>query len=194
MKRIGAVGAACAVLALATGAVLGSTVIGLSIEDQARLSRFVVAGTIVGQHGVDDPVNGLETEVTLLVGTVLKGEARRGERIVFHTRSGELYGERSMAVGEAEFHAGQKALVFIEEVDGRLYNLGLSMGVWSVGADTRGHATYARALTDGLEIVGDVAIEQGPIPAAAMKARVRNAIEHPAFDHPLLRERVAMER
>jgi len=183
--------ASAAAVVLATGLATASTVIGLSVEDQARLSRYVVVGRVVGQHGVEDPANGIETEVTLAVKTVLKGDARRGDYLVFHTRSGEIGLESSQAIGEAELKSGQTVLVFLEDIDGRLYNVGLSMGVWDVSKDRAGKVRYTRALREGLVVVGDVQVENGPIQAATMRARVTRSIQQPAFDHPMLRERAA---
>jgi hypothetical protein len=57
---------------------------------------------------------------------MFKGSVRRGETVTFHTRGGEVDGEISEAVGEAAFKTGERVLVFIESVDGRLYNLALS--------------------------------------------------------------------
>jgi hypothetical protein len=182
-----------AALVLATGLASASTVIGLSVEDQARLSKYVVVGRVIGQHGVEDPENGIETEVTLSVKTVLKGDARRGENLVFHTRSGDVGEESSQAIGEAEIKSGQTVLVFLEDIDGRLYNLGLSMGVWDVSKNRSGKVQYTRALREGLVVVGDVRVENGPIPAAAMRARVDASIGEPRFDHPMLRERAERE-
>jgi hypothetical protein len=179
-----------AVLLTAAGRAAASTVLGLSIEDQARLSRYVVMGEVLSQKGVEDEASGLETEVTLKVRSVFKGDVRRGDTVVFHTRSGEVGLESSTAIGEAEFRTGQKTLVFIEDVDGRLYNLGLSMGVWDVQVDRQGRQRFTRALRDGLEVVGDVEIERGPIEKDLMKRRVRKAVLQPAFDNPMLRERV----
>lgn len=193
MRRARWVLGGMAALVLATGLATASTVIGLSVEDQARLSRYVVVGRVVGQHGVEDPDNGIETEVTLKVQTVLKGDVRRGESLVFHTRSGEVGGESSKAIGEAELNSGQTVLVFLEDVDGRLYNLGLSMGVWDVAKDRSGKIQYTRALREGLNVVGEVQVENGPIPAATMRERVNKAIREPAFDHPMLRERAERE-
>jgi hypothetical protein len=193
MRRARWVFGAAAALVFAAGLASASTVIGLSIEDQARLSRYVVVGRVIGQHGVEDPVNGIETEVTLAVKTVLKGDVRRGENLVFHTRSGEVGEESSQAIGEAELKSGQTVLVFLEDIDGRLYNLGLSMGVWDVVKDRSGKVQYTRALREGLVVVGDIRVENGPITAAAMRGRVNTAIQQPAFDHPMLRERAERE-
>src|SRR5262245_49280925 len=121
-----------AISCLMASAALASTVLGLSIEDQARLSTYVVVGNVVAQEGVYDPDNGLETEVSLVVTHVLKGDTKAGATLVFHTRGGEVAGEVSEAIGEAVFKVGQRTLVFIEEVDGRPYLLGLSMGAWDV--------------------------------------------------------------
>lgn len=175
--------------AIAVSSAGASTVIGLSVEDQARLSKVVAVGEVVSLQGVDDPVNGIETAVTMRVSHAFKGEVRPGETLVFRTRGGEVDGVISEAIGEAEMRVGQTALVFVEEIEGRLYNLGLSSGVWrlaEVGA--RGRPAFVRALTDGLEVFGDVAFEMGPLPWSDMAARIAYASTHPAFDHPMLRE------
>jgi hypothetical protein len=165
-----------------------STVLGLSIEDQARLSRHVVLGTVVSQVGVDDPEMGIETEITLRVRRDLKGVAEPGELLVFHIRSGQVGSEISTAVGEAEFQTGRPTLVFLEEIDGRLYNLGLSMGVWNVLESHPGRVTLTRALQDGLEVVGDTPIEYGPLSLDRMVSRVAGTLASPEFDHPALRQ------
>jgi len=180
-----------AILLLLTAQAWASSVLGLSIEDQARLSRLVVTGEVVAQRGVVDPENGVETAVALRVTEVFKGNVRPGDEIVFHTRSGEVDGLISDAVGEARLHVGQEILVFIEDIDGRLYNLGLSMGVWNVQLDRGGRAHFARALEEGLDVVGDVEVETGPVTITDMARRVDAAVRQPAFDHPLLQLRLA---
>jgi hypothetical protein len=174
--------------ALTAGAVMASTVLGLTIEDQARLSSHVVIGTVVGQEGVDHPVNGLETAVTLEVETALKGSAATGRRVVFHTRSGELNGASSKALGEAELQTGRRYLVFIESVDGRPYNIGLSYGVFDVLEDSRGRLAFTRAIADGLEVAADAGVGNGPFTLDDLAARISYAARHPRFDHPMVRE------
>ena len=56
-----------AALLLAAVPAFASTVIGMSVEDHARLSTHVVLGTIVSQVGIDDPEMGIETAVTIKV-------------------------------------------------------------------------------------------------------------------------------
>ena len=180
--------ACAAILLLFTAHASASSVLGLSIEDQARLSELVVAGEVVAQRGVMHAENGLETEVTLRVTDVFKGDVRRGDTVVFHTRSGELDGVVSDAVGEARLRVGQEALVFIENIDGRRYNLGLSMGVWRVQLDRGGRALFTRAVEEGLEVVGDAEIDYGPLSVGEMGRRIEAAARQPQFDHPLLRE------
>lgn len=177
------------VVALAAGTAVASTVIGLSVEDQARLARFVVVGEVVAQRGVQHPDQGLETAVTLRVVDVLKGDARPGRELVFHTRGGELDGEVSEAVGEAVFHPGQRVLVFIEEVGGRLYNMGLSMGVWDVHEGRGGETFFTRALRDDLHVIGEEAVEPGPLTFSDMRGRVAYAARNPRFDNEMLRAR-----
>jgi hypothetical protein len=177
-----------AALAFAAAPASASTVIGMSIEDQARLSRHVVLGTIVSQVGIDDPEMGIETEVTIEVKHDFKRVARAGEKIVFNIRSGQVGEEVSTAVGEAVFQTGRPALVFIEEIDGKLYNLGLSSGVFDVHESKKGGVTFTRALQDGLDVFGDVPFELGPISMQGMAARIAAAERKPEFDHPMLRE------
>jgi hypothetical protein len=186
LARIGtAVGAACLV---AVGAVQASTVIGLTLEDQARLSKYVVIGEVKAQQGVDDPANGLETEVTLVVSAALKGDVRAGQKLVFHTRSGELDGEVSAAIGEVVLHPGQKILVFVEEIDGRLYNIGLSYGVFNVSTDSLGRVGFTRAIEDGLNVVSDAHVGNGPFTIEDVRTRVAYAATHPRYDNRLVRD------
>ncbi|HEX5041514.1 MAG TPA: hypothetical protein VFV75_01345 [Candidatus Polarisedimenticolaceae bacterium] len=176
-----------AALLLTAVPALASTVIGMSVEDQARLSRHVVLGTIVSQVGIDDSINGIETEVTIKVRRDFKSVAKAGDVLTFHTRSGQVGEEVSIAVGEAVFHSGRPVLVFLEDIDGTLYNLGLSSGVFDVHEGRRGEVAFTRALQDGLEVYGD-AFEMGPIPIQAMARRVAAAMQKPEFDNPILRE------
>lgn len=178
-----AIAAACL---LALGSVHASTVIGLTIEDQARLSRHVVLGEVIAQQGVDHPDNGLETAVTLRVAARLKGDA--GDTLVFHTRSGELDGEISTAVGEAILQTGQKVLVFVEEIDGRLYNVGLSYGVFRATEDSRGRISLVRAIEDGLEVVDDAGVGNGPFTLEDVRTRVSYSARRPRFDNPMVEE------
>ena len=179
---------AALILGLAILPAAASTVIGLSVEDQARLSDYVVIGEVIGQRGQNHPQNGIETAVTLKVTDVLKGDLRSNRALVFHTRGGEVDGVISEALGEATFSKGQKVLVFLESIDGRLYNLGLSMGVWSVQEDDAGSVTLTRALTDGLTVVGDEPVEVGPLTFSDMSERVSYAVRQPRFDSVILRE------
>ena len=181
-------------LGLGVAAIQASTVIGLSISDQARLSEMVVVGEVVGQRGVHHPDNGLETAVTLRVADVLKGSVRPNQTVVFHTRSGEVEGELSEAMGEAVFQPGRRVLVFIESVEGRRYNLGLSMGVWDANEDRDGRVMLTRALQDGLTVIGEDAVEPGPLSLDEMKDRVGDARRNPRFDDENLGSRLGQGR
>ncbi len=182
------------VMAIWASPAAASTVLSLSIEDQARLADLIVVGEVVSQQGVDDPVGGIETEVTLRVIQAFKGDLQPGDAVVFHTRGGEVDGVISEALGEAVFKTGQKTLVFIEDIDGRLYNLGLSMGVWDVNETASGAVFFTRALRDGLETLGETPIERGPVFLQEMASRVRSAVRNGEFDEPLLRERAAHQK
>ena len=177
-----------AILCLSAGALSASTVLGLSIEDQARLSAHVVVGEVVGQLGVEHPENGIETAVTLRVIESLKGGSAPGDLLVFHTRSGQVGDEISEAEGEARFSTGKPVLVFIESIEGRLYNLGLSMGVWQIVESRGGRTMLARSIAEGLEVVGEEEVELGPMSLRDMAIRVGFAVRNPGFDNPVLRD------
>jgi len=183
-----------AVLIVGAGVARASTVIGLSVEDQARLSQMVVVGEVVTQRGVVHPSNGIETAVTLRVTDVLKGDVRPRQTVVFHTRGGEMDGEISEALGEAVFRPGQKVLVFIESVEGRRYNLGLSMGVFDAHEDGSGGLAFTRAQRDGLAVLGNAAVEHGPMSFDEMKSKVAYAGRHPRFDNETLRSQSGQGR
>ena len=187
MRRTGLL-LAVVVAALGAGTVCASSVLGLTLEDQTRLSRYVVIGVVTGQQGVNDPENGLETSVTLRVTNTLKGAVRPGSNLIFHTRSGELNGESSVAVGETVLRSGQRILVFVEEIDGRLYNLGLSYGVFSALEDARGRQSFVRAIQDDLQIVDDAGVGPGPFTLEDIRSRVSWAERHPRFDSPIVEE------
>jgi hypothetical protein len=170
-----------------SGVAMASTVLGLSIEDQARLSTHVVVAEVLTLEGVDHPENGLETAVTVRVLRSLKGDVAPGGTLTFHTRSGELDGEISEAIGEAVFRPGQRTLVFVESIDGRLYNIGLSYGVFDVREDARGRVSFVRAIQDGLDIVGD-GPGDGPFSMEEIAARVAYTRKNPRFDNPMVRE------
>jgi hypothetical protein len=186
--------AAPVVFVLGAAAVQASTVIGLSVEDQARLSEMVVVGEVLAMRGVEHPVQGIETAVTLRVTDVLKGDVRRGQSVVFHTRSGQVGPEVSEALGEAVLHPGQRILVFIESVEGRRYNLGLSMGVWDVHEDGAGARLLTRAVQDGLSVVGEAAVEPGPLTMDEMTSRIERAARNPRFDNERLKARFGQGR
>jgi hypothetical protein len=170
-----------------SGMAMASTVIGLSVEDQARLATHVVVGEVVTLEGVDHPENGLETAVTIRVIRSLKGGVAPGGTVTFHTRSGELDGEISTAIGEAVFHPGQKTLVFVESIDGRLYNIGLSYGVFDVREDDRGRLSVVRAIQDGLDVVGE-GPGDGPFSLEEIATRVAYTRKNPRFDDPMVRD------
>lgn len=194
MRGIASVGVGLALVLLTCGTVGASTVLGLSIEDQARLSKWVVVGEVVSQKSIDHPEFGIETAVTLRVTDVLRGKLHREDTVVFHTRQGVVGTEISETPGEASFSVGQQTLVFIEEVDGRLYNLGLSMGVWNVHPGRAGATLLTRAITDGLEVVGEEAVESGPIDLREMFSRVADGERRADFDNPMLREAALVGR
>ena len=182
--------ASCVAVAglLTASAATASTVLGLTIEDQARLATWVVGGEVTALQGVDHPENGLETAVTLRVERSFKGKVRPGDELVFHTRSGELNGERSTAIGEAVFNVGSRVLVFVETIDGRPYNIGLSYGVFNILEDRRGRRAAVRALQNSLEIYDDAKVGNGPFTLEEIGARVNHAARNPRFDNELVRE------
>jgi hypothetical protein len=83
---------------------------------------------------------------------------------------------------------GQRVLVFVEEIEGRLYNLGLSYGVYQVKENAKGRQSVVRDLQDGLEIVGEEAVGNGPFTMEDIHTRVAYASRHRRFDSAIVRD------
>lgn len=161
-----------------------SSVIALPIADQFRASTHVVIGDVTAQRVIEDATLGVETEVTLEITLALKGLAQAGETLTFATRGGVIGDQFYEAIGEAQFETGRRVLVFLEEIEGRLYVAGLSTGAWNV-VERANQMMFSRALQGGLEIVGE--LEAGPLSLPQMQAIAQRAQQNPQFESEFLR-------
>jgi hypothetical protein len=167
------------------GTALASSVVALPITDQFRLSQHVVVGEVISQRTIDDAAFGVETQIELQVALSLKGGLTAGQSLSFFVRGGILDDQFYEAIGEAQFQTGRRALVFLEEIDGRLYVAGLSTGAWNL-IEQEGQWSFTRALQGGLEIVGE--LEPGPLSLPQLQSLARRAASNPRFESAWLRE------
>lgn len=167
------------------GTALASSVVALPITDQFRLSQHVVVGEVISQRTIDDAALGVETQIELQVALSLKGGLTAGQNLSFFVRGGILDDQFYEAIGEAQFQTGRRALVFLEEIDGRLYVAGLSTGAWNL-IEQEGQWSFTRALQGGLEIVGE--LEPGPLSLPQLQSLARRAASDPRFESAWLRE------
>ncbi len=144
------------------GPALATMVRSASVEEMIDASRAIIVGRVVGQRAFRLDDGSILTSVAIRVEESLKGDLRRGQRVEISAYGGELEGGRAVTVGEASYRKGERVLLQLEEIDGRLHTIGLSMGKWNVVEDERGRRHITRNLS-GLGLVGGVKMTEGPI-------------------------------
>jgi len=144
------------------GPALATMVRSASVEEMIEASHAIIVGRVVGQRAFRLDDGSILTGVAIRVEESLKGDLRVGERIEISAYGGELEGQRAVTLGEATYRKGERVLLQLEEIDGRLHTIGLSMGKWNVVEDERGRRHITRNLS-GLGLVGGVKMTEGPI-------------------------------
>ena len=144
------------------GPALATMVRSASVEEMIDASHAIIVGRVVGQRAFRLDDGSILTGVAIRVEESLKGDLRVGERIEISAYGGELEGQRAVTLGEATYKKGERVLLQLEEIDGRLHTIGLSMGKWNVVEDERGRRHITRNLS-GLGLVGGVKMTEGPI-------------------------------
>jgi hypothetical protein len=107
---------------------LGATVlVGLDLDGLCDRSPHILRGEVVsltpGWHG-----GRILTAVTLRVERSLAGPATRGDRVTFYRLGGEVGGIGQRVLGEASFRKGERVIVFLQRVGGRLVVTGMVQG------------------------------------------------------------------
>ncbi len=156
-------GIVAAWIACSLGPALATTVRSASLEETIDASHAIIVGRVIGHRAFRLDDGRIMTGVAVRVEESLKGDLRPGDRVEISTYGGELEGRRAVTLGEATYRRGERVLLQLEEIDGRLHTIGLSMGKWAVSEDERGRRHITRDLS-GLGIVGGVKMTQGPIP------------------------------
>jgi hypothetical protein len=122
------------------------------LGDLARGASLIVRGTVVDQRA--EWVDGrrrVQTIVTLAVTETFKGSA--SARVDFQVPGGVMGRYRSVTLGAPTFTAGEEVIVCLGAKPPALpYVLGLSQGVFRVGADA---ATGQRVVRTPVLIAGD---------------------------------------
>ncbi len=144
------------------GPALATMVRSASVEEMIDASRAIIVGRVVGQRAYRLDDGSILTGVTIRVEESLKGDLRQGARVEITAYVGELEGQRAVTLGEATYKKGERVLLQLEEIDGRLHTLGLSMGKWTVSEDERGRRHITRDLS-GLGLVDGAKVTEGPI-------------------------------
>ncbi len=144
------------------GPALATMVRSVSLEETIDASHAIVVGRVIGQRGYRLDDSSILTGVAIRIEESLKGDLRQGARVEITAYGGELEGQRAVTVGEATYKKGERVLLQLEEIDGRLHTIGLSMGKWNVVEDERGRRHITRNLS-GLGLVGGVKMTEGPI-------------------------------
>lgn len=148
-----------------------TTIRGVTLEESIDLSGAIVAGTVVGQRAVRDGDGGILTLVTLRVEESLKGPYAAGGRLEIAAWGGEIGAARQVALGEARYARGERVLLQLETIDGRLHTLGLALGKWSLARDARGGDHLTRSLA-GLAVAGEARMTEGPLDLESFRALV----------------------
>lgn len=172
LLRVG-LGAAMAatVLALVATPAAATTIKSATLEETLDASTAVVVGRVLGQHPYRLADGTVMTAVTVEVEESLAGPFPAGRRLVISTFGGEDRGGRWMAIGEAAYHRGERVLLQLEVIDGRLHTLGLSLGKWTVHEGEDGSRFLTRDLS-GLSIVGGAQMSEGPISLESFRRAV----------------------
>lgn len=183
LRRVG-LGAAMAatILALAAAPTAATTIKSATLEETLDASAAIVIGRVLDQHPYRLSDGSVMTAVTVQVEESLAGPFHGGERIVISAFGGEDRGGRWMAVGEATYHRGERVLLQLEVIDGRLQTLGLALGKWNVHEGEDGHRFLTRDLS-GLSFVGGAQMSEGPISLESFRHAVaRGRRLHAAVD------------
>ncbi len=116
------------------GPALATMVRSASVEKMIDASHVIIVGRVVGQRAFRLDDGSILTGVAIRVEESLKGDLRQGARVEITAYGGELEGQRAVTLGEATYKKGERVLLQLEEIDGRLHTLGLSMGKWTVSS------------------------------------------------------------
>lgn len=147
-----------------------------TIEESVRASDAIVLGRVLGQRTVRLEDGTVATAVRVRVEQRLKGGFRGGAEIEITAYGGQTPRGRFVVLGEATYQRGERVLLQLEVIDGRLHTLGLAAGKWNVRQDDSGERFLTRDLA-GLGLVGDAEMTEGPLPLSEFRDTLRRVMD-----------------
>jgi hypothetical protein len=127
-----------ALLALLGPATAHAYVPRLSFEEMARRSRLVVTGRVVDVRSYRAPFGEagevMFTDVTVQIETVLRGTPASAE-VTIQVLGGRIGTAFQHCPESAAYEKGEKVLVFLREVNGKLWNTGWLQGKYALAPD-----------------------------------------------------------
>ncbi len=162
-----------AVFVLAALPLMATSVVFVSNERSVQLSDLILIGRVVNVETTYDREGQIIRNITLAVSEVLKGKAQVGSHFTFRAWGGLKDGVRDEALGEAQYKAGEKVLLQLENIDGFYHTLGLSFGKWNVEKDKTGRELIRRDL---LGLMG-VKTEKAPVPVLMELKQMRELVQ-----------------
>lgn len=172
-KRRSAAAFALVGLVFGLAAVADATMVrSASLDEMIDASAAIVVGRVLGlrPYRLDD--GRIMTAVRVRVEESLHGPFAAGETIQVTTHGGSYGGRHAVVPGAARYARGERVLLELEVIDGRLHTLGLALGKWSVIEDEFGERLLTRSLA-GLGIAGASSLTEGPLALATYRDRVR---------------------
>jgi hypothetical protein len=151
-----------------------------TLEESVRMSDAIVLGRVLGQRTVRLDDGTVATAVRVQVEEGLKGRIGAGSVIEVTAWGGETPEGRFVAVGEATYRRGERVLLQLEVIDGRLHTLGLAARTWTVPQDAAGERHLTRDLS-GLGLVGDAEMTEGPLPLTELRRSLPRLLPLTAF-------------
>jgi hypothetical protein len=186
---------AAGVVTFALPATSSATVVrSLSLAQKAAIAPLIVHAEVekVESRKVSEAV-AVETLIHVKVIEGLKGDAKKGQRLVLRQSGGTVGELRHEVVGQSHFTRGEQAILFLEPLpNGRFVEIGVGIGKYGIERTDKGSVvTHAPKVALAIEQPGQPArIEDAqpmtPIPLHDFLVRVRgfakggkvNPIEH----------------
>jgi hypothetical protein len=127
-----------ALLALASSRDALAYVPRLSFEEMARRSRLAVTGEVIELRSYRAPFQDagevMFTDVTIRIQSVLKGTPETDE-VTVQVLGGRIGSAFQYCLESPRYEKGEKVLVFLRDLNGKLWNTGWLQGKYTIAAD-----------------------------------------------------------
>jgi hypothetical protein len=143
----------------------------LPIDDLARSSTAVIAGTVQGVEPVER-AGRIFTEVTVAVEETVKGDV--GTRLTLTEPGGVIGGRREVVLGVPQFAVGERVLLFVaQRADGSWQTNHLALGAFYISLDADGMPWAEQVFGPGTLIIASSAPPLTRLPLAVLLAAAR---------------------